>query len=127
MYKIIRILKIVLSKNQNHYLIINYKKMRNSLPWVLSVCSTLQFPGPTADKALTLTLYSVPASSSVRIVDVRGGEPWMVLSLPHCAFLLLLYCTLYREMVRSLCGAVQVTLRAGNPDLTALDRDTPVT
>ena len=33
--------------------------------YVLSVCTALHIPAPTADTALTLTLYSVPAISPV--------------------------------------------------------------
>ena len=42
---------------------------KNSLMYVLSVCNALQFPLPTADTALTLTLYSVPTASIARMVE----------------------------------------------------------
>ena len=41
---------------------------KNSLMYVLSVCTALQFPAPTSDTALTLTSYSVPAASLARLV-----------------------------------------------------------
>ena len=47
------------------------------LMYVLSVCTALQFPAPTADTALTLTLYSVPAASGTT-AEFLGGEPEMV-------------------------------------------------
>ena len=46
--------------------------------YVLSVCTALQFPAPTADTALTLTLYSVPAASLGTMVEFRGGKPDMM-------------------------------------------------
>ena len=99
----------------------------NSLSNVLSVCSTLHSPVSNTDTALTLTLYSVPASSPVRIVEVAGGEPEMAASLPQEIVPFLLYCTWYRVMFTLLWGVVQVTLRIAFPLLTALDRETPVT
>ena len=126
MYKII-ILKMSYLRIKTFASLSITMKMKNSLPWVLTVCTTLHIPAPAADTALTLTLYSVPASSPVRIIEVRGGDTEMVNSLLQIAALLFLYCTWYCEMGTSLCEVVQVTLRAGNPDLTALDRDTPVT
>ena len=51
---------------------------KNSLMYVLSVCTALQFPAPTADTALTLTLYSVPAASLGTMVEFCGGEPGMM-------------------------------------------------
>ena len=46
--------------------------------YVLSVCTALQFPAPTADTDLTLTLYSMPASRLGTIIEFGGGEPRMV-------------------------------------------------
>ena len=99
--------------------------MRCSLLKVLSVCTSLHSPSPAADLALTLTSYSVPASSAGRVVVVSGGVAvtWVLQKV----FPLLLSCTWYSEMVTSLCGAIQVTLRHGLPSLTTFDRDTPVT
>ena len=54
--------------------------------YVLSVCTALQFPVPTADTALTLTSYSVPAASLGTMVEFRGGESEMM-------------CGLYQEVV----------------------------
>ena len=51
---------------------------KNSLMYVLSVCTALQFPAPTADTALTMTLYSVPAASLCTMVVVGGGESEMM-------------------------------------------------
>ena len=68
---------------------------KSSLSKVLSVCSTLHSPAPSSDTALTLTLYSVLTSSSVRMVEVAGGEPEMVASLPQEVVPFLLYCTWY--------------------------------
>ena len=51
---------------------------KNSLMYVLSVCTALHMPAPTADSALTLTRYSVPAASLGTMVKFRGGEPGMV-------------------------------------------------
>ena len=42
---------------------------KNSLLYVRSVCTALQFPAPTADTALNLTLYSVPAANLVTMVE----------------------------------------------------------
>ena len=98
-----------------------------SLSDVMLVCSTLHSPAPISDTALTLTVYSVPASSSVRIVELAGGEPEMTVSLPHEVVPLLLYCTWYSEMARSVWGMVQVTLKAGVPDTSVLVKKTPVT
>ncbi len=56
---------------------------KNSLMYVLSVCTALQFPAPTADTALTLTLYSVSAASLIRRIAFRGGVPEMVRCLPQ--------------------------------------------
>ena len=46
--------------------------------YVLSVCTALHIPAPTADSALTLTLYSVPAVSAGSLAEFRVGEPGMV-------------------------------------------------
>ena len=67
----------------------------NSLQNVLPVCSTLQFPFPISDTALTLTVYLVPASSPVRIVEVAGGEIEMAVALSQGVVPLLLYSTWY--------------------------------
>ena len=42
--------------------------------YVLTVCTVLQFPCPTADTALTLTLYLVSAFSPVRILNTAEVE-----------------------------------------------------
>ena len=98
---------------------------KNSLMYVLSVCTALQFPAPTADTALTLTSYSVPAVSGT-MVEFRGGEPEMVCSLPQKVVPCVLYWIRYWEMGSSLCGMVQFARKAGNFDDTALDRDKPM-
>ena len=51
----------------------------------------------------------------------------MLNALPQDVVPFFLYCTVYREMGTSLCGAVQATLRAGDPELIALYRERPVT
>ena len=99
---------------------------KNSLMYVLSVCTALHFPAPTADSALTLTLYSVPVASLGTMVEV-WGEPGMVSWLLQEVVPFILYWRKYREMGSSLCGVVQVACKAGNLDNTALDRDSPVT
>ena len=101
--------------------------MRCSLLKVLSVCTSLHSPPAPPATGLTLTLYSVPASSSGSRVVVAGGDPWMATWLLHTVVQFLLYCTWYSEMVTFLCRAIQLTLRVGLPPLTSLDRDTPVT
>ena len=58
----------------------------NSLQKVIPVCSTLQFPCPTADTALTLTVYSVPASNPVRIGEVTRDETEMAVALSLSQF-----------------------------------------
>ena len=50
---------------------------KNSLMYVLSVYTALHIPAPTADSALTLTVYSVPAASLVTMVEFTV-EPEMV-------------------------------------------------
>ena len=55
------------------------QKASDSLP----VCSILHSPAPISDNALTLTVYTVPASSPIRIVELAGGDPEMTVSLPH--------------------------------------------
>ena len=67
---------------RNMYTIVIYH-YKNSLVYVLSVCTTLQFPAPTADTALTLTLYLVPGLSSVTMVEFCGGELEVVRLLPQ--------------------------------------------
>ena len=95
--------------------------------YVLSVCTALQFPAPTADTALTLTSYSVPGASPFAMVDFRGGETEMMCWLSQEVVPCFLYWTLYWEMGSSLCGMVQFACNAGNSDDTALERDRPVT
>ena len=87
----------------------------------------LHSPVPTADTALTLTLYSVPASSPVTVAEVAGGEPEMVSLLSHTTVPLFLYSTWYCEMFTTLCGVIQFTLRAAIPDATVLVKETPLT
>ena len=91
---------------------------------VLSVCSTLHSPSPTADTALTLMLYLVPASSPVRLVEVAGGEIEMVFVLFQEVVPFLLYCTWYSVMATSLWGVVQLTFR---DDVTVFIKETPMT
>ena len=98
-----------------------------SLSAVMPVWATLHSPTPISDTALTLMMYSVPASSPIRIVEVAGGETERVVALFQDSVPLLLYSTWYWEMVRSLWGGVQDTFSVGLPCLTILDRDTPVT
>ena len=50
---------------------------KNSLMYVLSVCTALHMPCPASDTALTLTLYSVPAASLGTMVEFTV-EPEMV-------------------------------------------------
>ena len=78
--------------------------------------ATLYEPLPTPELALTRTLYLVPAERFSRVVDVD------VASLVTQLSTLLLCCTWYLVMGMSLSGVVQVTLRAGLPELTALVR-----
>ena len=59
--------------------------------------------------------------------EVEGGNSEMLNALPQEKVPIFLYCTVYREMGTSLCGVVQVILRAGDPKLIVLDRDRPVT
>ena len=62
--------------------------------YVIFVCTALHIPAPAADTACTLTLYTVPACSLFRMVEVRGGESCLV-TLSHTVVPLILYCTLY--------------------------------
>ena len=94
---------------------------------VLSVCTALQFPAPSADSALTLTLYSVPAASPGTVVKFCGGEPGMVCWLLQEVVPCILYWRRYLEMGSSLCGMVQFARKAGLLANTALDRDRSVT
>ena len=55
---------------------------KNSLLYVLSVCTALHMPAPTADTALTLTVYSVPGPSLASLVEFTI-EPGMVTSWPQ--------------------------------------------
>ena len=103
------------------------KNILCSLLNVLSVCTSLHSPSPAADTALTLTSYSVPASSAGSLVEFAGGEPEIVTWLPHTVDRFLLNCTWYSEMVALLCGAVQVTFRVGLPWVTSFVRETPET
>ena len=101
---------------------------KNSLMYVLSVCTALQFPRPSADTALTLTSYSVPAASLGTMVEFGGGEPEMVRGLPQEVVPCILYRRMYLEMGSSLCGMVQLACKAGNLERhNALDRAKPVT
>ena len=104
--------------NSHHY--------KNSLMYAVSVCTALHIPAPTTDTALTLTSYSVPASSLVRLVEFTM-EPEMVRWMPQEVVPCILYWRWYWEMGSSLCGMVQVACKAGNLENTALDRDRPVT
>ena len=56
---------------------------------------------------------------------VEPGETGLAAALQ--SVLRFLYCTWYSEMVTSLWGVVQVTLRAGFTECIALDTATPVT
>ena len=58
-------------------LIIHIIEKKNSLMYVLSVCTALHMPSPASDTAFTLILYSVPASSLVTMVEFTV-EPEMV-------------------------------------------------
>ena len=95
--------------------------------YVLSVCTALQFPAPTADIALTLTSYSVPAASLGTMVKFIVGEPGTMCSLLQEVVSCILYQTMYLEMGSSLCGMFQFARKAGLLANTALDRDRPVT
>ena len=107
--------------NSRHYI------HTNLLPKVLSVCSALHIPAPSSDTALTLTLYSVPASSPVRIAEVAGGEPERGVALFQEVVPLILYCTWYSVMATSLWGVVQLTFRDDVPFSTVLVTKTPLT
>ena len=50
---------------------------KNSLTYVLSVCTALHIPAPTTDSALTLTSYPVPAASLRTMVEFTVEEPGM--------------------------------------------------
>ena len=98
-----------------------------SLSAIMPVCSTLHSPAPISDTALTLTVYTVPASSPVRIVELAGGDPEMTVSLTHVIVPIPLYCTWNWEMATSLWGMVQVTFKVVIPDTSVLVKETPVT
>ena len=93
---------------------------------VFSVCFSLHSPSPISDRALTIMLYSVPACSRHRIVEVAGGKPGTVTWLPKRFDPCLPYCTRYCEIVKSLWGAFQITLRHGAPFLIILIKETPL-
>ena len=95
--------------------------------YVLSVCTALHIPAPTADSALTLTSYSVPAASLGTMEELWEGEPEIMRWLPQEVVPCILYWRMHWEMGSSLRGMVQVARKAGNLDNTALDRDRPVT
>ena len=94
--------------------------------YVRSVCTALHFPNPSADSALTMTSYSVPAASLGRTVELSVEEPEMMIWWPQEVALFILYWMLYLEMGSSICGVVQVACKADFLDDTALDRDRPV-
>ena len=77
-----------------HHIAVDYVH-KFSLSDSLPVCSILHSPAPISDTALTLTIYTVLASSPVRIVELAGGDPEMTASLLHTVVPLLLYCTWY--------------------------------
>ena len=107
------------------WLPLNSNSLHNSLVYVVSDSTLLHVPFPMADIALTRTLYTVPASRASRRVDVV--EPGETRLAALQSVLRFLYSTWYSEMVTSLWGVVQVTLRAGFPECIALDTATPVT
>jgi len=84
-------------------------------------------PAPISDKALTLTMYSTPASSPVRIVEFAGGETERRVELIHDFVSLVLYSTSYSVMGNSLWGVVQDTVRVTFPSSTDSVTDTLVT
>ena len=59
-------------------------------------------PAPISDEALTLIMYSTPASSPVRIVELAGGETERGVELIHDSVSLVLYSTSYSVMGNSL-------------------------
>ena len=109
-----------------HHIAVDYVH-KFSLSDSLPVCTPLHSAAPISDTALTLTVYTVPASSRIRIVELAGGDPEMTVSLPHTVVPLLLYCTWYWEMARSLWGGVQATIKAGIPKPSVLVEEMPVT
>ena len=102
---------------------------KHSLSAISTVCTTLHPPAPILETALTLTSYSVPASSPVRRVNCAGGEPEREVALIHIVKFvpILLYSTWYWEMVNSLWGVDQDTFRVNVPLLTNLVAESPVT
>ena len=99
--------------------------LHNSLLYVFCDSTSLHIPRPMADTALMRTSYTVPPSRASRRMDVvESGETRLAALQSVLRFL---YSTWYWEMVTSLWGVVQVTLRAGFPERIALDTSTPVT
>ena len=84
-------------------------------------------PAPISDNALTLIMYSTPASSPVRIVEFAGGETARRVELSHDSVSLVLYSTSYSVIGNSLWGVVQDTVTAKFPSSTDLVTDTLVT
>ena len=97
---------------------------KHSLSSVLTLCSSLHAPAPISDNALTLIMYSIPASSPVRRVEFEGGETeWLL----HDSISLVLYSTSYLVMGNSLWGVVQDTFGIKFPSSTDLVTNTLVT
>ena len=97
---------------------------KHSLSSVLTLCSSLHAPAPISDDALTLIMYSIPASSPVSVVEFTGGETE---ELIHELVLLALYSTSYSVMGNSLWGVVQDTVRVKFPSSSDLVTNTSVT
>ena len=60
----------------NMYTCVTVLRVHSQL-YVLTVCTLLQFPSPTGDTALTLTLYMVSAFSPVRIAKATEVESFV--------------------------------------------------
>ena len=100
---------------------------KHSLSSILTLCSSLHAPAPISDNALTLTMYSTPASSPVRVVEFAGGETERRVELIHDLVLIVLYSTSYAEMGTPFSGVVQDTVREKFPSSTDSVTDTLVT
>ena len=85
--------------------------------YVLTVCTVLQFPCPTADTALTLTLYLVSAFSPVRILNTAEVEELVQEGVSF------VYWTWYWEIETSLWGMVQFTNKTCCILVTVIARD----
>ena len=83
--------------------------------------SSLHDPAPISETAITLTMYSTPASSPVRIVEFAGGEPETLTFITFKTF------TSYSVTGKSLWGVVQDTFRVKLLSSTDVVTDTFMT